>query len=208
MRKEVKHYQGYEITMEVLSKLFAINAIRDFKVEGCIPYEDIENIEELSMCINTEVENIHLLLGQDWYITYIVKENTIEILEWVSINKNNDILRQSLEMLRYIVNILLESKNQQVTAVMRHSSSYRFYCLAKQLGYIKELKDNLGIEDTIPYCVISESNHPVPKDDELIEFLKDEQHPKEYEEYIHHDITFSLTKKFYNRYSKDNKKIN
>lgn len=208
MRKEVKHYQGYEITIELLSKLFAINTIRGFKVEGCIPYDDIEDIEELSLCINTEVENIHLLLAQDWYITYIVTNDTIEILEWVSIIPKGDILKQSLEMLRYIVKILLESKNNKVTAVMRHSTSYKFYCLAKKIGYIEEIKDNLGIEDTIPTCVIAESNQPLPKDDELLEFLKDENRPKEYDEYIHHDITFSLTKKFYNRYSKYNKKIN
>ena len=192
MRKEVKHYQGYEITIELLSKLFAINTIRGFKVEGCIPYDDIEDIEELSLCINTEVENIHLLLAQDWYITYIVTNDTIEILEWVSIIPKDDTLKQSLEMLRYIVKILLESKNNKVTAVMRHSTSYKFYCLAKKYGYIEEIKDNLGIEDTIPTCVIAKSNQPLPKDDELLEFLKDEERPKEYDEYIHHDITFSL----------------
>ena len=60
MRKEVKHYQGYEITMEVLSKLFAINAIRDFKVEGCIPYEDIESLEELE-----NLEDVEFIIDEE-----------------------------------------------------------------------------------------------------------------------------------------------
>lgn len=201
MEREVKHYLGSEIDMEVISKLFAISAIRGFKVEGVNPYEEIESIDDLGIILNSDINNIHVILGTDWFITYLNNKNEIEILEWASIKKETGIFRQTLEMLKYMISILLESKNHQIKAVMRHSTSYKFYKLLKENGYIEETYDNLGLEDTIPLSVIEDTEIPLSKLKNLTEFL--ETYPNtEYSEYIHHDLKFSLTPKFYARYNK------
>lgn len=205
MRKEVKHYQGLEINIEVIAKLFAICAARNFRVEGLIPYEEIDSIEEFCQCYNCEPQNVHVILGGDWFITYIDWEDSLEIMEWVSLECPKDKFRQSLEMLKYMIDILLQSKYRLIDAVMRHSSSYKFYELLKEHGYIQELSSSIAMEDTIPDDIYQELKSNLKQKGNLEAYLQDETRPQEYDEYFYHDLAFSLTDKFFKRYDHSQK---
>lgn len=205
MRKEVKHYQGLEINIEVIAKLFAICAVRNFRVEGLIPYEEIDSIEEFCQCYNCEPQNVHVILGGDWFITYIDWEDSLEIVEWVSLECPKDKFRQSLEMLKYMIDILLQSKYRLIGAVMRHSSSYKFFELLKENGYIQELSDSIAIEDTIPDDIYQEIKSELKQKGNFETYLQDETRIQEYDEYFHHDLAFSLTDKFFKRYDHSQK---
>ena len=202
MRKEVKHYQGKKIDIYVLSELFAICAARNFRVEGHIPYEEIDSVEDFSLYYNCNIEDIHIVLGQDWFISYIDWNDAIEIMEWVSLENSKDKFKQTLEMMKYIIEILLQTKNRQIDTIMRHSSSYSFYELLKKRGYIEEQYNAVNTEASIPQDISEILRSRIQTQKSIIEYLKDETRDKEYDQYFHHDVTFSLTDKFFCKYSK------
>lgn len=202
MRKELKKYHGQEITLEVISKMFAICAVRNFRVDGLIPYDDIDTLEDLCTCYDCNLEEINVVLGQDWFISYVERENSIDIIDWVSLDNVKNKFMQSLEMMKQIIEILLLAENRTIDAMMRHSTSYKFYELLKEQGYITELYNCAGMDESIPTDIQDELDKKLSKKPRIEYYLEDETRNKDYDEYFHHDITFLLTEKFFTRYSK------
>lgn len=202
MRKEVKHYQGIAITREVINEMFHICANRNFKVEGTIPYEDISSIDDITHWYECEPDEMNVIIGQDWFITYIDNGGILEIVEWVSRDDIPDKFRQSLEMKKYIIKLLIDSKEKCIEAVMRHSTSYRFYEALKKHGYIDELYNMPGMDQYIPFDIQLELDRQIEKNVNIKGYLANEARNKEYDEYFHHEIEFYLTDKFFDKYSK------
>lgn len=202
MRKEVKHYQGMDITREIINKMFFICAKRNFKVDGTIPYEDINSIDDLTFYFGCEVDEMNVIIGEDWFITYSDTGGTIGIIEWVSIEEVPDKLRQSLEMKKYITELLLTTQDKSIESVMRHTTSYRFYEALKKHGYIDELYNMPGMDEYIPFDIQLELDRQIEKNVNIKGYLANEDRNKEYDEYFYHDIDFYLTDKFFDMYKK------
>ncbi|MGN1371039.1 MAG: hypothetical protein ACI4XM_01995 [Candidatus Coprovivens sp.] len=206
MRKKVEHYQGEQINFIIISKLFAISAARDFKVEGIIPYSDIDTLEELCEVYECNPDEFHIILGADWYLTYITRPEKTEIIEWVSLENRKDKIHQTLEMMKYLIQVLLLSKEKKVTSTMRHSTSYKFYQLLIKNGYIKEQYNNPGMDTSIPDDIQSELDIAIEDNINIKYYLDNPNRNTEYDEYFYHDISFTLTNKFLTRYDKTIKK--
>lgn len=206
MRKEVEYYQGKQIDIVIISKLFAISIARDFKVEGIVPYSDVDTIEELCEICECEIDEFNVVLGQDWYLTYIDRKDNLEIMEWVSLENTKDKLKQTLEMMKHLIKVLLLAKERKITALMRHSTSYNFYQLLIKNGYIKEEYNNPGMDTSIPEDIQFELDIAIEDNINIKYYLENSDRNEEYDEYFYHDISFTLTKKFLNRYDKPIKK--
>ena len=89
------HALNKEIDIVIISKLFAISIARDFKVEGIVPYSDVDTIEELCEICECNIDDFHVILGADWYLTYIDRQDNLEIMEWVSLANPKDKMRQT-----------------------------------------------------------------------------------------------------------------
>ncbi len=200
MKRKVKHYHGEEISIDIFTKLFGISAERNFQVEGMFPYSEINSLEDLEDFYNCDIENFHIILGEDWYITYLEYYDSIEIIEWCSTDNKKDKYRQTLEMMKYIIDIFIQAKDKEIQTIMRHTTSYRFYELLKDKGYIKEKYDNPGLDALLPPDIFSLLDILIEQNINIKGYLSNEERPKEYDEYFYHDTIFTLTKKFYDRY--------
>lgn len=205
MRKEVEHYQGKEIDIVIISKLFAISIARDFRVEGIVPYSDVDTIEELCEVCECNIDDFHVILGADWYLTYIDRQDSLEIMEWVSLANTKDKMRQTLEMMRYLTKVLLLSKDRKITAIMRHSTSYNFYQLLIKNGYVKELYNNPGMDNSLPEDLRLEVDKSIEENVNIRGYLNNPERDTDLDEYFYHDISFKITDKFLSRYNKPTK---
>lgn len=205
MRKEVEHYQGKEIDIIIISKLFAISIARDFRVEGIVPYSDVDTIEELCEVCECNIDDFHVILGADWYLTYIDRQDSLEIMEWVSLANPKDKMRQTLEMMSYLTKVLLLSKDRKITAIMRHSTSYNFYQLLIKNGYVKELYNNPGMDNSLPEDLRLEVDKSIEENVNIRGYLNNSERDTDLDEYFYHDISFKITDKFLSRYNKPTK---
>lgn len=204
MRKEVKHYYQDQITKEVFDSLFAICAQRNYRINGMIPYAEMNTLEDFCLENECRPEDIHVILGEDWFITYIIDDTDLEFLDWVSLENSENTLRQTLEMKKQLVNILLQAKQKQIWALMRHTTSYRFYELLKSHGYIDEDINIAIYEETTPEEVLKIVDKIYSEYRNLTFYYQDPNrivYP-ELEEYIVHDATFYVNDKFFNQYQK------
>ena len=112
MRKQVKHYQGTEITLDVIKKISLIELLRQKEGLTTFTIANIDTLEELSDNYDIKPEQINIILGEDWYLIYTTYYGEIEIKEWLSINNVKDKLIQTMEMFKTIKNILLEHKDK------------------------------------------------------------------------------------------------
>lgn len=205
MRKEVEHYQGKKIDIVIISKLFAISIARDFRVEGIVPYSDVDTIEELCEICECNIDDFHVILGADWYLTYIDRQDSLEIMEWVSLANPKDKMRQTLEMMRYLIKVLLLSKDRKITAIMHHSTSYNFYQLLIKNGYVKELYNNPGMDNSLPEDLRLEVDKSIEENVNIRGYLNNSERDTDLDEYFYHDISFKITDKFLSRYNKPTK---
>lgn len=152
--------------------LDVIDKLKEIAFKRC--GEDICSYDSLDSCLyyDTNVHEENVILGIDWYITYADKEDEIEILEWVSLENIPKKFEQSIEMLNELKRILLLSKGRKVKAYMNHQTSYAFYQKLLENGYVYEICDSLQIED------------------------------RGIDQCIYHDIDFSVSDKFIQRYEK------
>lgn len=208
MKKTIQHYTGYEITEGVVAKKNLIAMRRYSEGYYSFLFDDINSIEDIIKYLECPPEDLNIILGEDWYIAYTINDSEIEITEWINLPREKDIMSQTTEMLGAMIAILVQGENKEIYATMRHHTSYRFYQKLKQLGYVEELY----------WCSQMEEERPIELDrivevlkekyDDLNEYFSDEnrEHFPEYAEYIFHDITFTVTDKFIQRYKKDSGK--
>ena len=209
MREAVKHYTGYEITDEIIRK---INLIELKRIKEGITYiksEPIKTLRYLCKIHGTFPKEENVIIGQDWYIIYsrlYEDASEIEINEWVAINKVENKLMQTIEMLSALKKILLENKDITVFATMRHSTSYKFYKLLLTRGYFKELSNRADIDDELPEYlepIKTELKNKYETPEVFLQNLDNENlQDTHFEDIIHHLIIFKPTDKFIKRYKK------
>lgn len=202
MREKVKHYQGTEITTEVIRKMNLIELLRQREGLTTFTIENIDNLEELCDYHDTKEEQENIILGQDWYLMYTTYNDELEIQEWISINNVKDKLVQTMEMFKWIKKILLENKDKTIYSTLRHSTSYNFYKLFLEKGYIDEIYKSIDIEDDIPKDLLSLIENR--DNSSLEEYLDTEQEEKlnDLKDFIYHDITFKVSNQFIEKYNK------
>lgn len=209
MREKVKYCTGYEITDDIIRK---INLIELKRIKEGITYiksEHIETLRDLCRIHGTFPKEENVILGQDWYIIYsrlYEDSKEIEINEWVAINKVENKLMQTIEMLSAMKKILLENKDITVFATMRHSTSYKFYKSLLKRGYFKELSNRANIDEELPKYLEPIKEELKKKYETLEDFLRNIEQENiqdsHFGDIIHHLIIFKPTDKFIKRHKK------
>lgn len=206
MRGKVEYYDGREITKKELER---VNLIELKSIEEGITIFEMESIKtltELSYSHKTKSKNEHLILGEDWYISYTtISDSEIEINDWISINKVKNKFEQTMEMFNAIKQILVTHSDKHISAIFRHSTSYPFYKKFLDEGYLEELLDNVEFDDYLP--TVEEIFEKILEQYDSIEkYLSDpnrEKFEKEHiEDFIYHEVIFQVSQKFKNRYKK------
>ena len=202
MREKVKHYQGKEITTEVIRKMNLIELLRQREGLTTFTIENIDNLEELCNYHDTKEEQENIIFGQDWYLMYTTYNDELEIQEWISINNVKDKLVQTMEMFKWIKKILLENKDKTIYSTLRHSTSYNFYKLFLEKGYIDEIYKSIDIEDDIPEDLLSLIENR--DNSSLEEYLDNEKEEilNDLPDFIFHNVEFWVTDKFIEKHNK------
>lgn len=203
MRREVKYYKGTEITEEIIKKMRKISIqVYDQKTYNSL-YEGMDNIRAICYQHGTLPSNEFVILGQDFFITYAITEDVIEIFEWVALNKVENRFIQTIEMFNELKKILLSNKERKISTYLKHQTSYPFYELFQEKGYFKEIYDYPQIEYDILSSTRNIVKEIVAKYGSLYNYLKSKSN--EYsplEEHIYHEIMFEINDKFIKKYSK------
>ena len=204
MRKKVEYYNGRKITKEVLKKvnLIELKSIEEGITQFGMGY--VKTLSELSNSHKTKPKNEHLILGEDWYISYTTKKNNeIEINDWISITKVENKFEQTIEMFNAIKQILITYKDSNIITTLRHSTSYPFYKKFLDTGYLEELIDEVDFDDYLPQ--LEEINEKILEQYNGIEEYLLDPNRNRYEKYhiedfIYHEVIFIVSEKFKNRY--------
>ena len=147
MRGKVEYYNDRKITKEVLKKVnfIELKSIEEGITQFGMGY--VKTLSELSNSHKTKAKNEHLILGEDWYISYTTKKNNeIEINDWISITKVENKFEQTIEMFNAIKKILITYKDSNIITTLRHSTSYPFYKKFLDEGYLEELIDEVDFD--------------------------------------------------------------
>lgn len=206
MRKKVEYYNGYNINRRVIHRINLIDLKRIKEGITEFTMEKIKNLKSLCEIHDTTPEQEHIILGEDWYINYTdISEDEIEINEWVAINNVENKLTQTMEMYTALKKILLKHAQKDIYAMLRHSTSYKFYQKFLSAGYIEESLDILDFDDSSPelekikYKILTEY-------DSFEEYLSDENRERyeseSVEDFIYHEVSFNVTEEFKHRYKK------
>lgn len=203
MRKVPRHYQGDEITKEVISEIKEIAKKRyDSNIyKRC--YEKINNMNDLKKFHGTyNAEDI--ILGEDWFINYF-KTGSLHILEWVALEESSDKLLQTKEMLITLKNLILENGEKYISTCLRHDTSYKIYQKFLDKGFFIEGSSVIFWEGTAPKEAQKWINKILVNYDFFEEYFNDENREikEEYEKYIIHDISFVPSNKFIKRFGKN-----
>ena len=186
---EVLH--GYDITNDYIDKLkiIAYSGYNDIIYNNY--FEKINNIKKLvgihqgnsnDYYINLET----LAITDTWFICYILENTYLKILEWVSIK---DIcISDKYQMMNYLKELLLDCKNINIYATLRHDTSYNIYSKLCNRGYFNTIYDKIMIDISTPYYIKS--------------IINMDNINKDYYNYILHNIKFTINDSFYNTYQK------
>lgn len=205
MERAVKHYSGYEITEEVLEKVNHI-AMSRYDIGTFIAlYDDINTLGDLCVLYECAPEQEHIVMGKDWIINYCLKDNLIELADWIGVETSSNKFAQTMEMFSEMKEILLlaNSLGGTISAEMRHDTSYPFYKLFLDKGYLKSHFDFIEIS---PFASLDAQDYA----QEVIRlygtfenyFQKRGENEKPYDNYFYHSANFSPTDKFVKRYEK------
>lgn len=208
MRQPIEIYHGKNTPTEVFSKMNYIAKQRNHYI-----YENITNIKMLCDEYNLKTNQTYIVIGQDWYIIYYIDRNYVEILEWYSIESVEDKFAQTIEMLKTIREILLLGKSSKVISCMKLTTSYKFYRLFLERGYLKEYYSYKGLAELDePNDMDKFLDKIYSKYETIEEYLNDSKREiyLELEPYFFCEASFQVTNKFKKRYSilkKRSKKI-
>lgn len=206
MRKKVEHYEGNEITKEILQRIRLIDEKRIQEGITQFDMEEINSLEDLCEIDELTPEQIHIILGEDWYIVYAyISEEEIDIKDWVAIDKVENKFTQTMEMFSALKKILLAHKDYDIYSMLRHSTSYPFYQKMLKEGLVEEGYDMVDFDDYLPK--LEEIKQQILDEYDSIEAYLADENRKRYEEsnmedYIYHNVVFNMTDKFKNRYKR------
>ena len=199
----VKFYKGVEITPSIIETIKNI-AYSGYPADIYSEYfNDIYEVDDLAYMQDVEVADEVLVLGDEWFLLYTDEENFISFLEWVS-NESNNKIRQSIEMMNILRQILIQNKDKMFIAGMRHNSSYQMYKKMLQRGYFEEESHECTIDTSCSeefpfhYLAYSDINY-IEKTLEL----EENRRYKEYFKYIIHQLIFGVTDKLSDDYGSE-----
>lgn len=208
MERKVNYYDGDNISDEVISKAKRIINSSD---NGWIFSwnDDVETLDDLCFMHRSYPDEERMILGEDWVISYSdsVDEDEVYIAQWSCCATDNKFL-QSVEMMKALKGILLDSEGRKVSCGMRHDTSYCFYESLLKRGYLEEFTSLIGVDEylyksrklkSIVSGILSEYDS---LDDYFLENGYD-NFPKRFHKLIFHEVTFGVTDKFVKQYKKD-----
>ncbi len=202
MRK-VEILKGKEITKEKVARIRKIAKKRYDTPIYESTFWDVTTLESLSEVHGINPDDEILILGSDWFLCYWFSKDTVEFLEWVALNIPSTKVKQTIEMMKELKNILLEHSDKKFIASMRHNGSYPFYLSMLKKGYFNEEYHSIDFD-------ICGGDAPEELEDidrnylTLEDFLKSEEasaHP-ELLTYIMHDLVFNVSDSFVEHYKK------
>lgn len=207
-RQKVKHYCGKNIPNEAIDKINYIYTLRNNELTTKSNCRNITSIEDLCDLCSAKLSQLNIILGEDWYIIYSKNKCYIEIIEWFSIKQVTNKLCQTMEMLKALKEILLLGGNRKIIASMILSTSYKFYRLFLERGYIKELYSFKGLPEDLYKDIDDLLMKIQPNYQTIEEYLSDESREiySEYEPYFSCEALFTITPKFKKRYKRKNDK--
>lgn len=206
LRKQVEYYNGKEINRKVLNRINLIDLKRIKEGITQFSMERVKSLKKICKEHETDPEDEHVILGEDWYIVYTnISDMEIEIKDWVAINNVENKLNQTMEMFNALKKILLEHENCNIYGMLRHSTSYPFYKKLLDEGYIEESVDIIDFDDYLPK--LEEIKQKILTDyDSIEDYLADPNRDRyegsAMEDYIYHEVSFNVTESFKNRYKK------
>lgn len=142
--KEIEHL-GYPEEMQIY--------------QNCVTAEDMmEDIEE----------ELKLILGEDWYLLYVEKQELIEIIDLVKIkpnlkeetNQTDEIIKTLYKILKYSMEV-----HKTIKADLKEDTSYLLYLMQKKMEYINQISDDLRYK-------FNNSNYKKTTKEEQIAYLK------------------------------------
>lgn len=217
IRNKPIEYNGNEINLDIVNKYREIccsrydSAIYEKYFKNLKSVDDFYNL--YGPLVNSK-EDLHLLLGEDWFILYIESTIYIEVLEWVAVNNVDNKLVQIKEMLTAIRNMLLTKVDNTdvqkiIMADLRHDSSYKLYQKALDKGYIISRMDELFFDRSMPEEFEKKILEEKQKHENVKDFIdvitqEDEQ---EYYKFFIHQTQFYATKDFIDKHTRSRRKI-
>lgn len=208
MRTIPKVYHGTEVTEDIIQKIKYICKIRYDNLTYQEYFSEIQNIDDLCELHDTVPSEETIVMGEDWFITYADKGYQIEVLEWVALNDVEEKTIQIREMLKILKDILYQARKTCVSAFLRHDTSYKFYKLGIKKGFIKPGIDSIFIDCYHPTEMDEIINELLEKYQTLDNFFNSEQKDNypQYEQYVLHNVAFTITEDFVKKYEKSQKR--
>lgn len=208
MRNIPKVYLGTEVTEEVIQKIKIICKTRYDDITYQEYFSNIQNMEDLCELHDTVPSEETIIMGEDWFIAYADKGYQIEVLEWVALNDIEEKTKQIREVLKTLKDILYQARKTCISAFLRHDTSYKFYKLGVKKGLIKPAIDELLIDCYHPTEMDEIINELLEKYQTLANFFNSEQKDNypQYEQYVLHNVAFTITDDFVKKYEKSQKR--
>ena len=208
LERKVNYYDGENISDEIISKAKRIVSSSD---NGWIFSwdEDVETLDDLCFMHRSYPDEERIILGEDWVISYSdsVDEDEVYIAQWACCETDNKFL-QSVEMMKALKGILLDSEGRKISCGMRHDTSYGFYESLLKRGYLEEFSGSIDVDE---YLCKSRKLKSIVSDilsryDSLDDYFLEngyDEFPKRFHKLIFHEVTFGVTDKFVKQYKRD-----
>ena len=198
MERNIVLYSSVEINEICINKIKQIKK-KILKEELYNKFaRDLKSINEIAKTYDFQVEQLKLILGEDWYILYAEEEEYVYVLEWYGVNEKKTKLIQSLEMYNTFISFFLNHKECTFCGYMKQYTSYRFYEKMLKDGYFEEIKNKIydkselyRLSNLLILLKAKRESSTLSKSDII----------SNKEENIFHFVVFNLTDKFINKYS-------
>lgn len=204
--REINHYVGYEITNDVINKINLMAMTRYEEGVFSVLYEGVDTLDKLCNWHGARADEENVVMGQDWVIVYVKRNNELELVEWLDVDVVDDKFLQTMEMFNAMKKILLENRDLELVADMRHDTSYQFYKMMKKNGYLETKKEVIGCEESAPGDVLDYADKIIDEFGSYEGFLDGDLREirDDYGRYFYHSLTFGVTDKFVKKYCKNN----
>ena len=194
----VEIFKGEEITSKQITTIKRIARERYSKEIYNEYFRRIKDVKDLARLQGIQIPKETIAIGTDWFLCYTETDYHVEILEWVALDNENK-LKQSIEMMHTLKQLLLKNKKKIFMASMRHDSSYEMYKKMLQEGLFKELSHKRVID-----CAAPKTMDKIEAFNDLTTLLSSNipDEYKEYLKYILHHMQFMISDKFVKKYEK------
>ena len=199
----IRIYKGNEISENLIQELKNIAQKKYSKDIYEEYFWGIKTIKDLCNLHSTKMNEEILVLGTDWFLCYKDSKFEIQFLEWVSLDNSNKI-KQTIEMMEFFKHMIINNKDKFFYASMRHDTSYKIYLILKHKGYFKQYKNEVIIDFVTPYQIQKIIERYKDQYESLDEFLANNETNiyDEYLKYFLHNVEFSITEKFIDKFGK------